>query len=164
MKLVRIIAWITCLGAILAIWLRYDSLPSPIPVTRWSLLPKTITIALRIPIINFITLLLLEILSRSLLRLSHPAPIQTALCLLYTLVAAKAVVEAVELLLLPAQHRVIPLLLLIGVAATLGVIGWLLKPMLTDGAWKKMEFTRGEKIAAVALGALYLFFSVGVTL
>lgn len=164
MKIARAIAWIICLGAIALIWLRYDALPSSLPVTRWSSLPKSLPIALRVPLINFVTILMLETMARPLLRLANGSREKASLSLLYLLVAGKAVIEAIELCLLPTKFQAIPIILIAGILGTLGAVSWLLHPLFADSRWKKLTFTTIEKIAVGGLIFIYLLLSVVIVI
>ena len=98
----RIVAWAIALGAVGAVTIGYDSLPDALPVTRWTTAPRTPLIALRVPLINLMTIGLIELLSPGLRRARHFTRSDAVVAILMLTAAAKAGIEAIGILMLPA--------------------------------------------------------------
>ena len=131
----------------------YDSLPDFLPVTRWTEAPKSRLLALRIPLINVLSVGLIELLTRG-LRRAGPAQRADAVAIgLLLTAAAKAGIEATGILLLPTPFAwtLAPLaaVLMIG----LGTSSWLGRQWLHAGEWRRATLTGPESLIAAALVA-----------
>jgi hypothetical protein len=99
MNAVRSICWLLCVASVMLVIACYGSLPNEFPVSRWTTAPKTLFLAVRVPLINLASLALIELLTANLRR---AAPIVSGaernfyFCLLAT-VAAKSVIETIEI-------------------------------------------------------------------
>jgi fatty acid desaturase len=140
--------------------LGYDSLPATIPVTRWIAAPKSLFIALRIPLINLMTLGLIELLSLGLQRAKQFGRADAVVAVLLLTAAAKAGLEAAGILMLPVSFSwtLIPLVAVISVGlATAAFLG---RDFLHPVRWRQLRMTRLETAGALALvmgiGALNL--------
>jgi hypothetical protein len=154
----RVIGWMLALGAVGAVAIGYDSLPEILPVTRWTDAPKSMYIALRVPVINVLTMGLVELLSPGIRRATDLKAGNAIEATLRLTVAAKACLEAIGILLLPASNSwsLAPLaaVLVIG----LGTAALLGRRLLVGQRWQKMQMTRPESAGALAvvLGILAL--------
>jgi hypothetical protein len=147
----RVLAWAIALGAVAAVAIGYDSLPNTLPVTRWTTAPKSLLIALRVPLINLFTLGLIELLSRALRRVSnlhHSAAM--AIVLLLT-AAAKAAIESIGILMLPNSIDWTQAPLIAVLALGLGSAAWLGRELLTPGRWRELQLTRAETAGVMML-------------
>lgn len=149
--LARIFAYLVAVGAVIAIGWSYDSLPAHIPLSRWGDIEKTSFTALRVPLINLISLFLIEVLLRPLARcegFGNTRGLTITLCLT---VAAKSLLEGMGLLLLPQpiDWTLVPLmgslLLGLGIAAYHGQALW------QNGLWRKLKTTKGENAVLILL-------------
>lgn len=158
----RAVAWSIALCAFLAVMLWYDSLPAELPVTRWTSAPKSPLLALRVPLINLLTIGLIEVLWRAMRRVEHfPHGAAVAGVLLLT-AAAKAAIEAVGILRLPhsASWSLLPLAaaILIG----LGLAVMLSAEFLRNRRWGELHLSRTETAVTYVLIAGILALNVPV--
>jgi len=148
---VRIVAWSIALCAFLAVLIGYDSLPAELPVTRWTSAPKIPLLALRVPLINLLTLGLIEVLWRGMRQVSRFSRGAAVAGVLLLTAAAKAAIEAVGILRLPdsASWSLLPLaaLLLIGLA----MAAMLSADFLRDRRWGELQLSRRETAVACVL-------------
>jgi hypothetical protein len=151
LALIRVGAWIVALGAAGVVLLGYDSLPAEIPLTRWNVAPKTLFIALRIPLVNLLSLGLIELLSPALHRAKDLVRADAVVGILLSTAAAKAVIEAVGILAWTAPHAwtLIPLLAVL--LTGLGAAALLARGLLRQNAWRELRMTRLETTAAAVL-------------
>jgi hypothetical protein len=148
---IRALAWAVALGAVAAVAARYDKLPYELPLTRWTMAAKSPLVALRVPLINVLTLGLVELLSRALRRASETPETRAALVALFLTTAAKSAIEAAGLLLLPRWFAwtLVPLgVVLIAGLATAVYFG---REWLRPQRWKELRMTRGEGAAGLAI-------------
>ncbi len=146
-EIVRVVAWTLAIGSLGVVAIRYESLPSELPVSRWHSGAKTWLLALRIPIINCLTLGLVEILRRSLLRLGPRFQPNLVVSILLVTGALKAAAEAIELLMLPNAFGFFPLVLMVGVLTGVVSAVWAGRFLLRDDNWKRTTTTGTEKLA-----------------
>lgn len=147
----RVIAWAVALGAVCAVAIGYNSLPDELPVTRWTTAPKSLFLALRVPLINLLSLGLIEVLSRGLQRLKDFERADSILAALLLTVAAKAGIEAAGILILPIPFTwpLIPLVVVLAVG--LGAAAFFGQDLLRGERWQQMQLTRLETAVAMAL-------------
>lgn len=147
----RVVAWVIALGAVVAVTIGYDSLPDTLPVTRWTAAPKSPLVALRVPLINVMSVGLIELLSLGLRRAKRFNRSSAVVIVLFLMAAAKAAIEAVGILLLPISFSwtLMPLVavLVVGVctAAYLG------SEILHPRRWRELQLTRIETAGVLAL-------------
>jgi hypothetical protein len=147
----RIAAWAAAAGAVGAVTVCYDSLPPTIPLTRWTSAPKSPLVALRIPLINLMTVGLIELVAPALRRMKQLAAADAAVAILFLTAAAKAGIEATAITMLPAPFAwtVIPLVAVLCVG--LGAAGWIGRELLRPQSWRQLHMTRLESAGALAL-------------
>ena len=147
----RVVAWAVVAGTIGAVILGYESLPAMIPVTRWTDAPKSPFIALRVPLINLMTMGLIELLSPALQRTKGFDRADAVTAALLLTAAAKAGIEAAGILMLPASFSwtLIPLVVVLSVG--LGTAGFLTHPLIHPQRYRDLKMTRLESIGALAL-------------
>jgi hypothetical protein len=147
----RVVAWAVVVGAVCAVAIGYDSLPAELPLTRWTTAPKSVFLALRVPLINLMTLGLIEVLSPGLRRVTDFERAGAILAILLLTVAAKAGIEAAGILMLPTPFTwtLIPLVAVLSVG--LGLAVFFGRDLLRLERWKQMHMTRPETAGAVAL-------------
>jgi hypothetical protein len=149
----RVIAWAIALGAVCAVAISYDALPAELPVTRWTTAPKSLFLALRVPLINLLSLGLIEVLWRGLRRLKDFERADAILAALSLTVAAKAGIEAAGILMLPVPFTWTLIPLIVVLAAGLGAAAFFGQDLFRHERWQKLQMTRLETAAAVALVA-----------
>src|SRR5215217_8507014 len=112
LRLSRLFAWTAAVGGVGLLAFGYDLLPAEIPLTRWTTVAKTPLLVLRVPLINLLSLILVVILDRALVRAhagsSFRDTAMKTLAVLYATVGLKAFCEAFELLMLPAVYPWMP--------------------------------------------------------
>jgi len=147
----RVVAWVFALGALGVVAICYDSLPGTLPVTRWSSEPKSLFIALRVPLINLMTVGLIEQLSPGLRRMEHFDAADGVVTAFLLTIAAKAGIEAAGILTLPVptSWTVIPLVAVLAVG--LGAAAYLGRELLHPSCWRQVQLTRLESAGAIAL-------------
>ena len=152
-RIVRLCAWGVALAALGLVVVGYEHLHATLPVTRWTTAPRSPLVALRIPAINLLMLVLIDILRRVLARSPQGDRWIGVLIPLYATGAAKAAIEAGELLAWPAASAWSVVALIGVVAGGLAWAAWRALPLqLTD--WRRdLQFTTGE-YAGVALAML----------
>jgi hypothetical protein len=154
LAIIRSLACICSIGAVIAVAFFYDDLPARMPVTRWSTASKTWLIALRIPVVNLCMTAFAVILSCSLQRLPGNRKLWLSGAILLTIAATKSIAEAIELSKLPAKSKAAPIMLVASVAIGLISALWIGRHDLSNGAWRHLEFTSGEKKLSLALAAV----------
>ncbi len=149
----RIVAWTVAVGAVGAVILAYDSLPDELPVSRWTSAPKSPFIALRVPLINLLTIGLIELLSPGLHRAKQFARPSAVVTVLLLTAAAKAALEAVGILLLPVSFywTLIPLVVVLAVG--LGTAAFLGREILHSQRWRQLHMSRLETAGVLVLVA-----------
>jgi hypothetical protein len=150
LKLFRLFAWTAALGSFLLLTFGYAALPAEIPVTRWAMAAKTPLLVLRVPLINLLSLMLILILERSLVRAHATTPFREnammTLMAFYGTLGFKAFLETFEMINFPTVYAWIPWLLGIVVAAGLGLAGLTGFPFLRKTTAPRTSFTTQEKI------------------
>lgn len=147
----RVIAWVVVAGAVCAVAIGYDSLPATLPITRWTTAPKSVFLALRVPLINLMTLGLIEVLSPGLRRVQSFDRADAILTTLLLTVAAKAGIEAAGILMLPTPFTwtLMPLVGVLSVGLAMAVFFG--RDLLRRERWKEMRMTRLETTGALAI-------------
>lgn len=147
----RVVAWVIALGAVVAVTIGYDSLPDTLPVTRWTTAPKSLLVALRVPLINLMTIGLIELLSLGLRRAKQFNRSAAVVAVLFLTAAAKAVVEAIGILMLPVSFSwtLIPLVAVLFVG--LGTAAFLGREFLHPQRWRELQLTGIETAGVLAL-------------
>src|SRR5262249_41869904 len=134
-----------------AVTIGYDSLPDTFPVTRWTTAPKSPLVALRVPLINLMTIGLIELLSLGLRRAKQFDRAAAVVVVLFLTSAAKAVIEAIGILMLPVSFSwtLIPLLAVLFVG--IGTAAFLGREFLHPRHWRELQLTRIETAGVLAL-------------
>jgi hypothetical protein len=151
---VRMAARSAAVAALLLVSLHYDSLPQALPLTLSHTAPKSWLIALRAPAINLMAVCLVDVLSASLRRLpgfAHGAAI-TAILLL--IAAAKSLVIATALLLLPRRLSWLTLATELGIISGLAAVGYLGRELWQGQRLRSLSWTTREGAMVVVLGSL----------
>lgn len=139
------------LGALLLVVAIYDRMPDVLPVTRWTGAPRSLLVAFRIPAINLLAVLLIDLLGRVLGRSPHRVRGQVAVTALFLAAGLKSAIEAGELYALPTTFVWTPAATLAVVVAGLGVALVQLRPLLAADARVTLVFELRDRVA-VALG------------
>lgn len=162
MPAVRFLAWGIAVTAVVGMFVSYDSLPETLPLTRWTAAPKTPLLALRVSLINLLTLGLIELLWCGLRRVKGFAhPDSVAATLLLTL-AAKAGVEGAGLLLLPVPFAWTLWPLIVIIVAGLGTAAYFGRELFDAARWNQLRMTRLESIAALAIISAIVILNVPI--
>lgn len=143
--------WFIVVGCVAVVAASYSSLPDEIPLSRWTSAPRSPLLAVRVPLINLLSLGLVDVLSASVARVRGFEGGRRLRLVLLVVVSVKAVLEAMELLLLPSRSTVVPLILAVIVATGLVLTLRLARPLWTDGRWAELVPTRSEYVACVVL-------------
>jgi hypothetical protein len=148
---IRVVAWITAVGAVVAVIIGYDTLPADIPVTRWTVAPKSLFIVLRVPLVNLMTIGLIELLSPALHRTKQFSRADAVVAVLLLTAAAKAGIEAGGILVstVPSYWTLVPLVAVLFVG--LGTAAFLSREFLQPQRWRQLQLTWLEITGAAAL-------------
>jgi hypothetical protein len=148
---IRVVAWIAAVGAVVAVIIGYDTLPAEIPVTRWAVAPKSLFVVLRVPLINLMTIGLIELLSPALHRAKQFSRADAVVAVLLSTAAAKAVIETGGILVstVPSSWTVAPIVAVLFVG--LGTAAFLSREFLQPQRWQQLQMTRLELTGAVGL-------------
>lgn len=147
----RVVAWVVAVGSVAAVAIGYRDLPDSLPLTQWTYAPKTVLLALRVPLINLLTVGLVELLARSLSRAQGIAGADAAAAALLLTAAAKSGIEGAGILMLPRpiSWTVLPLVAVLVVG--LGTAAFLGREFFEPNRWRQLHMTRLETVAAVVL-------------
>jgi hypothetical protein len=148
---IRVLTWVVALGGSAAIVQAYDRLPETLPVTRWTSGPKSPLLAFRVPLINLLSLGLVEVLGRGLSRVREFKHADAVVAVLLLTAAAKSAIEAAGILLLPRPFSwTMPPLVAVLVVG-LGAALWLGRELLQAERWRELKLTRFETVAVSVL-------------
>lgn len=147
----RVVAWAIALGAVVAVAISYDSLPDTLLVTRWTSAPKSPLVALRVPLINLMTIGLIELLSLGLRRAKQFNRSSAVVVVLLLTAAAKAAIEATSILMLPVSFSWTVIALVAVLFVGLGTAAFLGRELLRPRRWRELQFTRFETAWALAI-------------
>lgn len=146
----RIAAWAVGAGAVAAVIVGFQSLPSSLPLTWWTTVPKTPLIALRIPLINVLTIALIEFLSPGLHRANEFNRVDAVISVLFLTAAAKTGIEAVGILASPVSSTLMIVPLAAVLVAGLGTAAFLGRRLLDPKGWRSLRMSRPESFGAAA--------------
>lgn|GEM_PF-1977234 len=152
----RVISWSLAIGALLAVIFHYGALPNELPVSRWRTSEKTWLLAVRVPLINMLTLLGIEVLGRSLARFEGGSTVFWTAPVLSLTAGTKAAIESAEFLALPQRSQIYLALLIGSITAGIAVALWCSRILLANGNWNKLATTFAERIVLAALAAAYV--------
>lgn len=144
-------SWAVVSGCLVAVLLSYGRLPDELPLSRWTSAPKSWLLAVRVPLINLLSLGLVDVLSASIARIPRFVEGRRLRLLLLAVVSGKALLETAELMLLPARPLLLPLALGAVVATGLVSAIVLARPLWNDGRWMELVATRSEVAWCVVL-------------
>lgn len=153
---IRILAWCLVLASLLAINSGYGTLPDMIPISRWHSAEKSWFLAVRVPLINLLSLACIEVLSRSVTRFRSDSIAIWGGPVLSSTVGGKSVIESIEMLLLPLKSDALFIVLVTIVSAGCITSLWLGRSLLKEANWKHLKTTYGEKVVLFALIAAIL--------
>lgn len=156
LRLARLVAWSVTLAGVVLLILRYGELPERLPLTRWTTVPKSWPIALRVPGIHLLSVALIEVLSPGVRRLATFTRGQLFTATLLLTASFKAVMTNLEVLLLPADYPTLTVLTL--VVATMGLLAaaFVGRDLLRRGQLRGLARTKTESALALGLGGLLL--------
>lgn len=151
--LARVLAWGAGYGGALLVAYAYPSLPDELALSRWTLAPKSMFFALRVPLINLASIGLCEVLARVLGR----APVEQrhvgewAGAALLCTAGIKALLGALEIIRWPPSRasNAVASFVIVGVGFSLAA--WFAQPLLGSGAWRTLRSTRLESVIGAAL-------------
>jgi hypothetical protein len=150
----RVLAWGAGYGAAFLVAYNYALLPDELPLSRWTVAPKSMFIALRVPLVNLSMIGLCELMTRSLSRVpgEHRLDAQRVAAALLCTAGLKAWLATKEILSLPEDSRSSAVASFIVVVVGLLLAAWFARPLLETGAVRNLRSTRFEQV----LGALLL--------
>jgi hypothetical protein len=153
-SLARVLAWGAGYGSALIVAYDYAGLPDELPLSRWTVAPKTMFFALRIPLINLAMIGLCDLLARSLSRVpdEHRLAGERAGAALLCTAGVKAWLASKEILSLPEANRSSAAAAFIVVVVGLSIAAWFARPLLGQGGARALRSTRLEQV----LGAFLL--------
>lgn len=138
------IAWSVGVAAVALVALRYEALPSTLPLTRWSAAPKTWLVALRAPAICVVSLGMVEVLCAAVRRAPDFERGDALTATLLLTAAWKAAMAAVSLLLLPQQLLWLDVLWIGVTIAGMSFAVWIGRELLRAGRLRRLLWTRNE--------------------
>jgi hypothetical protein len=153
-----VLAWGAGYGAALVVAYAYPSLPDELLLSRWTLAPKSMFFALRVPLINLATIGLCELLARTLSRAPaeqrHAA--ECAGAALLGTAGVKALLGGIAIV--RADERPSGAIVSFVIVATgLSLAAWFAQPLLAGGGLRALRSTRVERVlGAVLLLAIVL--------
>lgn len=150
----RVLAWGAGYGAAFIVAYNYAMLPDELPLTRWTVAPKSMFIALRIPLVNLSMIGLCELMARSLSRIpgEHRLAAERVAAALLCTAGLKAWLATKEILSLPEANRSSGAASFVVVLVGLLLAAWFARPLLDSGAVRSLRSTRFEQV----LGALLI--------
>jgi hypothetical protein len=159
LKLFRLFAFTATLGGVFILAIGYAALPAEIPITRWSVASKSPLLVLRVPLINLLTLLLILVFERALVR-AHAASrlrdnAMMTLTALFATLGVKSFMETFELLVLPTVFPWLPWMLVLLMVFGLLVSVLTGMPFLRKTTEPRTYFDAREKLlAALVVGGI----------
>lgn len=157
---IRFVAWCLALCSLLAVILSFGALADTLPISRWQSAQKSWFLAVRVPLINMLSLAIIEVLSRSVTRYRSDSIAIWVGPFLSITAGIKSVAESVEMLLLPRKSDILFIALVATVIAGITVALWLGRSLLNDQIWRELKTTFGEKIVLFVLVAAILGLNV----
>lgn len=146
------LAWGAGYGAALLVAYAYPTLPDELSLSRWTVAPKSMFFALRVPLINLATIGLCELLARILRRVPAEQR-QVGECAgaaLLSTAGIKALLAGIDIV---GTNRPSNAFVALAVVATgLSLAAWFAQPLLASGGLRALRSTRTERV----LGALLL--------
>jgi hypothetical protein len=126
----------------------YLQLPEELPLSRWTSAPKSMFLALRIPVINLLTIGLAELLARALSRVpaEHRLAAERVAATLLVTAGVKAWFVSKELLALPSPSPMIRVGSFVIVATGLSLAGWFAYPLWEGKVLRGLRWTPLEWI------------------
>ncbi len=162
LSLARTLAWGAGYGAALVVAYHYPELPEELPLSRWTVAPKSMFLALRVPLINLAMIGICELSTRILRR----APEQqqrlaelTGAALLCT-AGCKALLDALAIVRSPGPSSANAVVSVLVVATGLSLAVWFGRPLLAGSRVRELRLTRLER----ALGAVLMATIVALNL
>jgi hypothetical protein len=154
LALARVLAWGAGYGAAFLVAYTYPELPDELPLSRWTVAPKSMFFALRVPLINLATIGLCELLARALRRAPDDQQkfAELAGAALLSTAGAKALLGALAIVRLPDANPAHSVVSLVVVATGLSLAAWFARPLLAGAGVRGLRSTRLEQV----LGALLL--------
>jgi hypothetical protein len=154
--LARVLAWGAGYGAALIVAYDYAALPDELPLSRWSVAPKSMFFALRVPLINLAMIGLCDLIARSLKRAPEEqrlAAERTAAALLCT-AGLKAWLATKQILSWPDGSRPSAAAAFIVVVLGVCLAAWFARPLLAPTVSPLLRFTRTERMLGASLVAM----------
>jgi len=154
--LARVLAWGAGYGAALIVAYDYPALPDELRLSRWTMAPKSMFFALRVPLINLATIGLCELLARILSRApseqKHVA--ECAGAALLCTAGIKALLAGIEIVRWSTPRPSNALVAFVVVATGLSLAAWFAQPLIGAGAWRQLRSTRFEQLLGASLLAV----------
>jgi hypothetical protein len=161
-SMARVLAWGAGYGAALMVAYHYAALPAELPLSRWTVAPKNMFFALRVPLINLAMIGLSDLLARALIRApaDHRLAAERSAAALLCTAGIKSWLAAKQILSLPDANRPNSVAAFIAIVVGVSVAAWFARPLLGAGVVSALRSTRFERV----LGALLLVMIVVLNL
>lgn len=133
----------------------YPALPDELPLSRWTVAPKSMFFALRVPLVNLATIGLCELLTRILRRVPPDQQrfAELAGAALLCTAGFKAVLGGLAIVRLPEPNAANTVIAFVVVAAGLSLAVWFARPLLACVGLRGLRSTRLEQVLVAALMA-----------
>jgi len=153
LALARVLAWGAGYGAAFLVAYDYPSLPDELALSRWTVAPKSMFFALRVPLINLAMIGLCELLARILGRApdEHRPFAEWASAALLCTAGIKALLAAIELVSWPMTRPSNAIVAFVVVASGLSLAAWFAQPLIAAGSWRTLRSTRLEQVFGASL-------------
>jgi hypothetical protein len=153
LALARVLAWGAGYGAALLVAYFYPQLPDELPLSRWTVAPKSMFFALRVPIINLAMIGLCEVLTRILRRTPDEQQrfAELAGAALLCTAGSKALLGGLAIVRLPDANPANVAVSFVVVATGLSLAVWFARPLLARVGVRGLRSTRLEQVLAALL-------------
>jgi energy-converting hydrogenase Eha subunit A len=152
LRVARLVAWVAAIASLVQVCLHYDQLPEQLPLTRWRSAPKSWLIALRAPVINLLSLGLVEVLTTSLRRVPGFTRGQLVTAILLLVAGRKAVTLAYQLIHLPAELHALTIVTLAVAVSGVATAAFMTRDLLRAEQLRRLTWTKAESALTLTLG------------
>lgn len=160
--LARVLAWGAGYGAAFVVAYDYAALPDELPLSRWTVAPKSMFFALRVPLINLAAIGLCDLIARSLSRApaEHRQAAERAGMALLCTAGLKAWLATQEILSWPEGDRPSAAAAFVVVVVGLTLTLWFARPLLGSGLAPLLRSTPLERVLGISLVAMIVLLNL----